>query len=226
MKGRDYNKRGENPRDSNPCSSQFSLIESKAHNKGSSIVAWRLEFACIRFHSLSWIVRLVPKVVRPIMAVSNLRLFYDMGSLSGPGYFKGELDLGMSLYVIMWDICIWGEYNHSMNDNLDNSVQMMPQMSTQIWIEKVIGGHTRNDLQPLQSSIEGIRSSHIVKALDIVQIVAMLDQIAKLTVAHTKFEQRGVVEQESMSVTIQQIKEQDTNDESEEDDDNFIDCTP
>ncbi|KAH0638931.1 hypothetical protein KY285_035517 [Solanum tuberosum] len=44
-------------------------MELKTHSK---------EFACIGFHALSWTVWLVPKVVRSIMAVSNLRLFYDM----------------------------------------------------------------------------------------------------------------------------------------------------
>ncbi|KAG5584862.1 hypothetical protein H5410_045296 [Solanum commersonii] len=69
----------------------------------------------------------------------------------------------------------------------------------------------------------------------------MLDQIAKLTIALTESEQIRVVEQESMSATVQQIKEQvlnldrrhatsslveDINDVSEEDDDDFIRLYP
>jgi len=42
MEGRDYSKRGDTPRNSNPCSSQFSFMEPKAHSKGSSIDAWGL----------------------------------------------------------------------------------------------------------------------------------------------------------------------------------------
>ncbi|KAG5571151.1 hypothetical protein H5410_060917 [Solanum commersonii] len=66
----------------------------------------------------------------------------------------------------------------------------------------------------------------------------MLDQIAKLTAALAESEQRRVTEQQSMSETVQQIKEQvmnlarrpttsapvDTDDES--DDDDYVDLTP
>ncbi|WMV30696.1 hypothetical protein MTR67_024081 [Solanum verrucosum] len=66
----------------------------------------------------------------------------------------------------------------------------------------------------------------------------MSDQIAKLTAALAESEQRRVAEQESMSETVQRIKEQvmnlarrptasapnDTDDESDEDD--YVDLTP
>ncbi|KAG5595445.1 hypothetical protein H5410_036677 [Solanum commersonii] len=81
-------------------------------------------------------------------------------------------------------------------------------------------------------SLEGIGSSRQVEALDGVQIAAMSDQIAKLTTALAESERRRVTEQEIMSETVQQIKEQvmnlarrpttaapdDTDDESDEDD--------
>ncbi|KAG5586548.1 hypothetical protein H5410_046982 [Solanum commersonii] len=74
--------------------------------------------------------------------------------------------------------------------------------------------------------------------IDGVQIATMSDQIAKLTVALEESERRRVVEQENMSETIQQIKEQvmnlarrpttsapdDTDDKSDEDD--YVDLTP
>ncbi|WMV37402.1 hypothetical protein MTR67_030787 [Solanum verrucosum] len=66
----------------------------------------------------------------------------------------------------------------------------------------------------------------------------MSDQIAKLTAPLVESERRRVAEQESMSETVKQIKEQvmnlarrpttsapdDTNDESDEDD--YVDLTP
>ncbi|WMV57249.1 hypothetical protein MTR67_050634 [Solanum verrucosum] len=63
-------------------------------------------------------------------------------------------------------------------------------------------------LRRLQSGLEGIGSSRQAEARDGVQIAAMSDQIAKLTAALAESERRRVVEQESMSKTIQQIKEQ------------------
>ncbi|WMV54291.1 hypothetical protein MTR67_047676 [Solanum verrucosum] len=86
--------------------------------------------------------------------------------------------------------------------------------------------------------LEGIGWSRQAEALDGVKIVAMSDHIAKLTAALAESERRRVAEQESMSETVQQIKEQvmnlarrpttsapdDTDDESDEDD--YIDLTP
>ncbi|WMV37970.1 hypothetical protein MTR67_031355 [Solanum verrucosum] len=97
---------------------------------------------------------------------------------------------------------------------------------------------SRNDVRRLQSGLEVIGSSRQAEALDGVQIAAMSDQIAKLTAALAESERRRVAELESMSETIQQIKEQvmnlarrpttsapdDTNDESDEDD--YVDLTP
>ncbi|WMV16814.1 hypothetical protein MTR67_010199 [Solanum verrucosum] len=100
-------------------------------------------------------------------------------------------------------------------ENLDSSVQLTPELSTQIWKEKVVGGThkgrcyglgSRNDVRRLQSGLEGIRSSRQAEALDGVQIAAMSDQIAKLTAALAKSERKRVAEQQSMSETIQQIK--------------------
>ncbi|WMV51144.1 hypothetical protein MTR67_044529 [Solanum verrucosum] len=69
----------------------------------------------------------------------------------------------------------------------------------------------------------------------------MLAQIAQLTSALAELERRIVAEQQSMSATVQQIKEQvlnlarrpttpsapeDTDDDSEEEDDDFVDRTP
>ncbi|WMV19668.1 hypothetical protein MTR67_013053 [Solanum verrucosum] len=78
----------------------------------------------------------------------------------------------------------------------------------------------------------------ITKALDGVQIAAMSVQITKLTTALAESKRRRVAEQESMSETVQQIKEQvmnlarrpttsapdDTDDES--DDDDYVESTP
>ena len=89
----------------------------------------------------------------------------------------------------------------------------------------------------LQSGLEGIGSSRQAEALDGVQIAAMSDQIAKLTAALAESERKRVAEQQNMSETVQQIKEQvnlarrpttsapdDTDDESDEDD--YVDLTP
>ncbi|KAG5620035.1 hypothetical protein H5410_005253 [Solanum commersonii] len=112
---------------------------------------------------------------------------------------------------------------------------------------KVVGGthkgrcyglSSRNDVRRLHSGIEDIGSSRQAEALDGVQIVVMSDQIAKLTAALAESKRRRVAEQESMSETVQQIKEQvmnlahrpttsapnDTDDESDED--YYVDLTP
>ncbi|WMV27572.1 hypothetical protein MTR67_020957 [Solanum verrucosum] len=84
------------------------------------------------------------------------------------------------------------DFHQYVAENLDSSIQLTPELSTQIWKEKVVGGiHKgrcyglgfRNDVRRLQSGLEGIGSSRQAKALDGVQIVAMSDQIAKLTTA-------------------------------------------
>ncbi|WMV13873.1 hypothetical protein MTR67_007258 [Solanum verrucosum] len=99
-------------------------------------------------------------------------------------------------------------------------------------------------LERLQERLKSGRGHRRVKSMveahDNVQVDAMSDQISKHTAAVAEFERRRVVEQESMSVTVHQIKEQvlnlalrpstsspakDTDDVSEEDDD-FIHCTP
>ncbi|WMV59567.1 hypothetical protein MTR67_052952 [Solanum verrucosum] len=128
-----------------------------------------------------------------------------------------------------------------------SSVQLTPELSTQIWKEKVVGEThkgrcygpgSHNDVRRLQSGLEGIGSSRQAEALDGVQIVAMSDQIAKFTAALAESERKRVAEQQSMSETVQQIKEQvmnlarrpttsapdDTDDESDEDD--YVDLTP
>ncbi|WMV19338.1 hypothetical protein MTR67_012723 [Solanum verrucosum] len=139
------------------------------------------------------------------------------------------------------------DFNKYVAENLDSSVQLTPELSTQIWKEKVIGGThkgrcyglgSRNDVRRLQSGLEGIGSSRQAEALDGVQIAAMSDQITKLTAALAESERKRVAEQQSMSETVQQIKEQvmnlarrpttsapdDTDDESDEDD--YVDLTP
>ncbi|WMV46034.1 hypothetical protein MTR67_039419 [Solanum verrucosum] len=132
-------------------------------------------------------------------------------------------------------------------ENLDSSVQLTPELSTQIWKEKVVGGThkgrcyglgSRNDVRRLQSGLEGIGSSRQAETLDSVQIAAMSNQIAKLTAALAESERRRVAEQKNMSETVQQIKEQvmnlarrpttsapdDTDNESDEND--YVDLTP
>ncbi|KAL3329515.1 hypothetical protein AABB24_004859, partial [Solanum stoloniferum] len=139
------------------------------------------------------------------------------------------------------------DFNKYVAENLDSSVQLTPELSTQIWKEKVVGGihkgrcyglGSRNDVRRLQSGLEGIGSSRQAEALDGVQIAAMSDQITKLTAALAESERKRVAEQQSMSETVQQIKEQvmnlarrpttsapdDTDDETDEDD--YVDLTP
>ncbi|WMV46548.1 hypothetical protein MTR67_039933 [Solanum verrucosum] len=119
---------------------------------------------------------------------------------------------------------------------------MTPELSTHIWTEKVVGRThkgrvyglgSQNDVRRLQSGLEGIGSPRQAKALDGIQIAAMSAQIAQLTSALAESERRRVAEQQSMSATVQEIKEQvlnlarrpttsspaeDTADESEEED--------
>uniref|UniRef100_M1DQ38 Uncharacterized protein n=1 Tax=Solanum tuberosum TaxID=4113 RepID=M1DQ38_SOLTU len=107
------------------------------------------------------------------------------------------------------------EQTYYVNEYLDSSVQITPEMSTQIWTEKVVGEThkgrvdgrgSRNDVRRLQLGLEDIGSSRQAEALDGVQIAAMSDQIAKLTAALEESERRRVAEQESMSASVQQIK--------------------
>ncbi|KAG5628272.1 hypothetical protein H5410_013490 [Solanum commersonii] len=88
---------------------------------------------------------------------------------------------------------------------------------------------SQNDIRRLQSGLEGIGSSRQEEALD-----------TQLTSVLTESKRRRVAEQQSMSVIVQEIKEQvlnltrrpttsslveDTDDDSDEDDD-FVDRTP
>ncbi|WMV29261.1 hypothetical protein MTR67_022646 [Solanum verrucosum] len=100
------------------------------------------------------------------------------------------------------------DFHKYVAENLDSSVQLTPELSTQIWKEKVVGGThkgrcyglgSRNDVRRLQSGLEGIGSSCPAEALDGVQIAAMSDQITKLTAALAESERKRVVEQQSMS---------------------------
>ncbi|WMV19763.1 hypothetical protein MTR67_013148, partial [Solanum verrucosum] len=91
------------------------------------------------------------------------------------------------------------------------------------------------------SGLQGIGSSRQAEALDDVQIVSMSAQIAQLTSTLAESQRRRVAEQQSMSATVQEIKEQvlnlarrpttsspaeDTDDNSEEDGEDFVDVTP
>ncbi|WMV48519.1 hypothetical protein MTR67_041904, partial [Solanum verrucosum] len=141
----------------------------------------------------------------------------------------------------------FNDFHKYVAENLDSSVQLTPELSTQIWKEKVVGGThkgrcyglgSRNDVRRLQSGLEGIGSSRQAEALDGVQIAAMSDQITKLIAALPESERKRVAEQQSMSETVQQIKEQvmnlarrpttsapdDTDDESDEVD--YVDLIP
>ncbi|XP_049378012.1 uncharacterized protein LOC125842728 [Solanum stenotomum] len=152
------------------------------------------------------------------------------------------------------DLDVWvekrTEQTFYVNENLDSSAQMTPELSSQIWTEKVVGGThngrfygrgSRNNVQRLLSGLEGIGSSRQAEAIDGVLIAAMSTQIEKLTATLQESERKRVAEQESMSTTIKQIKEQVLNlarrptstsspiegtDDDREDDDDYIDCTP
>ncbi|WMV45153.1 hypothetical protein MTR67_038538 [Solanum verrucosum] len=119
-------------------------------------------------------------------------------------------------------------------ENVDSSIQLTPELSVtpqnffELRLEpsfvvisqekeKVVGGThkgrcyglgSRNDVRRLQSGLESIGSSRQAEALDGVQIAAMSDQIAKLIATLAESEWRRVAEQESISETVQQIKEQ------------------
>ena len=73
---------------------------------------------------------------------------------------------------------------------------------------RVYGLGSQNNVRRLQLYLDGIGSSSQVEGLDDVQIAAMLDQIAKLPVAVVELERKRVDEQERMSATVHQIKEQ------------------
>ncbi|KAG5612367.1 hypothetical protein H5410_023648, partial [Solanum commersonii] len=97
---------------------------------------------------------------------------------------------------------------------------------------------SRKNVRRLQSGLEGIGLSRQAKTLDGVQIDAISAQITKLTAVLAESERRRVAKQESMSETVQQIKEQvmnlarrpttsapdDTDDESGDDD--YVEPTP
>ncbi|WMV37314.1 hypothetical protein MTR67_030699, partial [Solanum verrucosum] len=138
---------------------------------------------------------------------------------------KKETESDLDVWVEERAERTFNDFHQYVAENLDSSVQLKPELSTQIWKEKVSG-------------LEGIGSSRQAEVLDGVQIAAMSDQIAKLTATLVESERRRVAEQESMSETIQQIKEQvmnlarrpttsapdDTDDESDEND--YVDLTP
>ncbi|KAG5586430.1 hypothetical protein H5410_046864 [Solanum commersonii] len=103
------------------------------------------------------------------------------------------------------------DFHQYVAENLDSSVQLTREVSTQIWKEKVVGGThegrcyglgSQNDVRRLQSGLEGIGSSPQAEELDGVQIAAMSDQIAKLTTALAELERRRVAEQASMSEIV------------------------
>ncbi|WMV33114.1 hypothetical protein MTR67_026499 [Solanum verrucosum] len=160
---------------------------------------------------------------------------------------KKENELDTDVWVEEKAERTYNDFHKYVAENLDSSVQLTPELSTQIWKEKVVGGTHKgrcyglgscNDVRRLQSGLEGIGLSRQAEALDGVQIAAMSDQIAKLTAALAESEWKRVAEQQSMSETVQQIKEQvmnltrqpttsapdDTDDESDEDD--YVDLTP
>ncbi|WMV49391.1 hypothetical protein MTR67_042776 [Solanum verrucosum] len=103
----------------------------------------------------------------------------------------------------------FNDFHQYVAENLDSSVQLTPELSTQIWKEKVVGGThkgryyglgSRNDVRRLQSGLEGIGSSSQAEALDGVQIAAMSDQIAKLTAALAESKRRRVAEQKKHEI--------------------------
>uniref|UniRef100_M1DRM2 Uncharacterized protein n=1 Tax=Solanum tuberosum TaxID=4113 RepID=M1DRM2_SOLTU len=139
------------------------------------------------------------------------------------------------------------DFHQYVAENLDSSVQLTPKTFHPDLERKsgrgthkgrVYGLVSQNDVRRLQSVLEGIGPSHQAEALDGVQIAAISTQIAKLTAALAESERRRVAEQESMSETVQQIKEQvmnlarqpttsapdDTDDESDEDD--YVEPSP
>lgn len=77
--------------------------------------------------------------------------------------------------------------------------------------DRVYGLGSRNNVRLLQLGLKGVGSSSQVKELDGVQIFAMSYQIAKHTKPLAQSKKRRVDEKESMSTTIQKIKEQQMN---------------
>ncbi|WMV20149.1 hypothetical protein MTR67_013534 [Solanum verrucosum] len=123
----------------------------------------------------------------------------------------------------------------AMSEQAKNDRGSLKDGSLHTGCAKTVGTITRE-----MSGLQGIGSSRQAELLDGVQIVAMSAQIAQLTLALANSEQRRVAEQQSMSATVQQIKEQvlnlarrpttssldeDIDDDSEEKDD-FVDRTP
>ncbi|WMV18747.1 hypothetical protein MTR67_012132 [Solanum verrucosum] len=117
----------------------------------------------------------------------------------------------------------FNEFHQYVVENLVSSVEMTPEMSTQIWKEKVVGGTHKGRVYVLGSRND---------------ITAMSTQIARLISALAESERNRVAQQQSMSESIQQIKEQvmnlahrpttlapkDTDDDNDEDD--YVDPTP
>ncbi|KAG5577546.1 hypothetical protein H5410_057680 [Solanum commersonii] len=67
------------------------------------------------------------------------------------------------------------DFHKYVDENLDSSVQLTPELSIQIWKEKAVGGThkgrcyglgSRNDVRRLQSGLKGIGLSHHAEALD------------------------------------------------------------
>ncbi|WMV59300.1 hypothetical protein MTR67_052685 [Solanum verrucosum] len=111
----------------------------------------------------------------------------------------------------------FNEFHQYVNENLDSSVQLTPELSSQIWIEKVVGAHEGRVYG------RGSQNDHSLHG------------------ALVKSERRRVAKQQSMSATVQQIKEQvlnlarrpttssapeDNDDDSDEEEEDFVDRTP
>ncbi|KAG5610429.1 hypothetical protein H5410_021710 [Solanum commersonii] len=165
-------------------------------------------------------------------------MHYETGAGLKPEFIDGVRNfIEHTMTLDIFKINGLNDFHKYVDENLDSS----------IWKEKVVGGThkgrcyglgSHNDVRRLQSGLEGIGSSRQAEALDGVHIVAMLDQITKLTAALAESERKRVVEQQSKSETVQQIKEQvmnlarrpttsaldDTDDESDEDD--YVNLTP
>ncbi|KAG5632385.1 hypothetical protein H5410_004102 [Solanum commersonii] len=158
--------------------------------------------------------------------IDEARRFYDQLEKSSRPLCEGSLHSALSVAVRLMNIKsdwnthvrkkeneldpnVWVEeraeqtfFQHYVAENLDSSVEMIPELSTQIWKEKVVGGIHKGRVYGL----EGIGSSSQAEAFDGVQIAAMSDQIAKLIAALTESERRRVAEQENMSKTIHHIQ--------------------
>ncbi|KAG5631907.1 hypothetical protein H5410_003624 [Solanum commersonii] len=117
------------------------------------------------------------------------------------------------------------DFHKYVAQNLDSSVQLTPNRPT-LHLERKSGrGHTRVLDRSRREALGGVRL-----------INAMSDQIAKLTADLAESERKRVAEQESMSETIHQIKEQVMNlarrpttapmHHNESDEDDYVDLTP